>query len=79
MGALFFFLKGTYVSMSQQNNGRILELKNNLLINSSKANYSCNSNHPQESPSYSFNSCERLYHKWTGYEITMLAQDHFFI
>ena len=46
MGALFF-LKGTYVSMIQQNNVRILELTNNLLINSSKANYSRNSDHPR--------------------------------
>lgn len=65
--------------MIQQNNVRILELTNNLLINSSKANYSNNSNHPQESPSYSFNAFEWLYHKWTGYEMTMLAQYHFFI
>lgn len=65
--------------MIQQNNVRILELANNLSINSSKANYSRNSNHPQESPSYSFNAFEWLYHKWTGYEMTMLAQYHFCI
>lgn len=50
--------------MIQQNNVRISEMTNNLLINSSKVNYSRNNKHPQKSSSYSFNVLEWLYHNY---------------
>lgn len=65
------FLKSTYVSMIQQNNVRISEMTNNLLINSSKVNYSRNKKHPQKSSSYSFNVLEWLYR---NYGLAMKAQ-----